>query len=316
MKIQIVSHTIAQNADKLMGRWSIVPYYLRKEGHTLDHVLKQDWKNFFKRYNSFKPDVLITVGPIGAIIGLLRRLGMIHVPVVHDWNDNYKELMGAKWGGWLIGLLEYLAIKLSNAVATPSLYRLEKGVHWGKKENKSIFYVPHGAKDHFFKNYTKMKLPGKHKIKLAYVGQISSYKRVDVLIGALKDADLDLILIGKNALGKEYLKYKNVHFIDELPSDKLPKLLVSADYLVVSEDNDSALKIMEYLALEKNILAPRGKIEYLKKDFPSIQFYSSLEDIPTVLAKTQKKTRSKGKALAWSQAVKNYSSILSKIAKR
>src|SRR4030042_764380 len=92
MRIQIISHTIRENADKLTGRWSLIPFYLRKNGQAVDFVLRNQWLNFLSRYKRFKPDILITSGPVGIFPILFKKMGIIRCPIVHDWNDNYSEV--------------------------------------------------------------------------------------------------------------------------------------------------------------------------------------------------------------------------------
>lgn len=317
MKIQIVSHTIPENVPKLIGRWSIVPFYFSRKKNKVDYILKNEWLSVLSRYWSFKPDIIITIGPVGAVIAFLKKIGIIKVPIVHDWNDNYAELMGEKWGTKFVTFLERYTIRHSDIIITPSVYRLEKAKKLGKRDGKTAFYVSHGAKDHFFKRYKKIKLPGKNAIKIVYVGQISRYKRVDELIKIVKDAQLDLILIGSNTLPENTLSSKNIFFLGEKKSEELPSFLVSADFLVVTEDNDSALKIMEYLALQKPILVPHGKIDYLSKLYPNITFYRSFQEIPVLVRQSRKKLFRKSKKIpSWEESVDYYLAILEKVVKK
>lgn len=316
MKIQIIAHTIPENLNKLMGRWSIIPYYLKKGGNEIDYVLRNEWFSFLFRYKTFKPDIVISAGPIGAMVAFLRRIKIIKKPVVHDWNDDYAELMGNKWGYNLIRGLEIYTIKNSDYIISPAFSRIEQAKKVCNKKKDEVFYIPHGVKRHFLMKCKKRNLPGKNKIKVVYVGSINKQKRADKIIDALKNSDIDLILIGNPELPKEYTKEKNIYFIGEKKSGELPGFLASANCLIVSENNDSALKLMEYLAIGRPILAPKGKISYLTKKYNSIYLYGSFKDLPFLIKKVYNLKTKRNKMLLWEEIGERYNDLLKKLAEK
>ena len=313
MRIQIISHTIKGNTDKLIGRWSIIPHYFRKQGNEVDHILRNEWSNFFERHNKFNPDVLITAGPIGALIGLMRRIGLVKVPVVHDWNDNYTDVFRGPIKSKIAGFLENFAVKSSDAVITPSIYRLNKGKSLGKIENKTIFYLPHGVKEFFFKHHKPINLPGKNKTKILYVGEVAPFKRIHLLIKELNNKPIDFIVIGNIDQSIKAESADNIHFIGKKPSEEVPRYLKSANFLVLTEDNDSALKLMEYLTTNVPILAPEGRLRLMKRYFPRIIIYDNFKSIEKLLKEKSRVGKDNRKPEIWSNTVKKYISILSRL---
>lgn len=310
MKILIISHTIPENASKLEGRWSIIPENLKKKGFILDHVLRNEWSSFYLRYKSFKPDYVIAVGPIGAMIAFYKKIGLLKCPLIHDWNDNYSEIFGGPVERFLAGLMEKYAIKNSDFVITPSMYRYEKGKIWQKRQDR-IYFLPHGVKDHFFKKPKKITLPGTNKKKIIYVGELSKTKSVDKLILSLNDQPADLILIGTEKQEMVSIARKNVYFLGKKRSIEVPNYLAAADYLVLTENNDSALKLMEYLAMGKTILAPTGRLDKFASFEKNIILYGDFEDISKIIGSKRKlKNKHSSYPKTWRKITEMYKNLL------
>ena len=210
---------------------------------------------FLFRYLKFKPDVLISVGPIAFVPTLLKKLKLIRVPHVHDWTDDNVDLNGKKYGITKMALYEYFTIENADYITTPSIYRKERCELWGKK----VFYFPHGV-DEDFDRKEPAKLNG--KVKILYAGEISKRKRVDKLIEAVKYLDCDLYLFGKTNENFKIKVPENVHFMGLVNQRDLPSYLKASDILVLTMDNDSSLKMFEYIKAEKTILGIRGRLNY------------------------------------------------------
>jgi len=312
MKIQLMGHartyhwTIKGSAKKeLIGSGDIIEYYFHKRGYKLDHIRREDWKNFWFRYRKFRPDIIMTSGPIGFLFTLLRKIGIIRVPVVHFWHDNYVETMGDKWGKTFIGFLESFIVKNSDAVITQSLYRYNRCKKLGLK---IFYYIPQGVHKALFKKFKKIKLPGRNKIKLLYTGTISKQKKVDKLIRAVNGKDVDLILIGPEASNYfRKISKDNIYFLGLKRHKEIPSYLKSADILVLTEDNDSSLKFFEYAEVGKPILAPdRGRLKKLSR---YLKIRSEFYNFGNIMQKIKKSIKNKREFLNNSKKVKDWSEI-------
>lgn len=255
MRIQVIGHATEKDPPLKM-RWHWLPLYFEKFGHEVDHILKQDWKYFYFRYLKFKPDVLISVGPIAFIPSLLKTLKLIRVPHIYDWTDDIVDINGSEHGITKMALYEYFAVEHADYITTPSIFKYERCKLWAKK----VFYVPHGV-DESFDEKEPANLNG--KIKVLYAGEQSERKRVDKLIEAVKDTDCELYLFGKTNEEFKNNASSNVHFMGLIPQNELPGYLKAADILVLTADDDCTLKMFEYLKAGKLILGIRGRLNYV-----------------------------------------------------
>lgn len=255
MRIQIISHAREKNPVVKM-RWHWLPIYFEKMGQEVDHILKQEWKYFYFRYLKFKPDVLISVGPIAFIPSVLKKFRLIKVPHVHDWTDDNVDINGKEYGITKMALYEYFTVENADYITTPSMFKFERCKLWDKK----VFYVPHGVDEDFDKK-EPVNLEG--DIKVLYAGEQSRRKRVDKLIEAVRGLNCDLYLLGEP--NNDFMKIAppNVHFLGLIPQKDLPGYLKAADILVLTADDDCTLKMFEYIKTGKAILGLRGRVNYV-----------------------------------------------------
>ena len=256
MRIQIIAHNTEINPDAIKMRWDWLPLYFEEAGHVVDHVLKQDWKYFYLRYLKFKPDVLISVGPIAFIPSLLKKLRLIRVLHVHDWTDDNVDINGMEHGITKMALYEAFTIANADYITTPSVFKKERCELW----DKPVLYIPHGTNPDF-DDVRAGELAG--NIKVLYSGEQSKRKRVDVLIDAVKDIDCELYLFGKTNEKLKKNASKNVHFMGLVKYTELPSYLKAADILVLTADDDCTLKMFEYIKTGKPILGIRGRVNYV-----------------------------------------------------
>ena len=257
MRIQIIAHNTEKEPVVKM-RWHWLPLYFEGKGHEVDHILKQEWKYFYFRYLKFKPDVLISVGPIAFIPSVLKKLRFVRAIHVHDWTDDNVDINGKEHGITKMALYEYFTVENADYITTPSIFKYERCKLWDKK----VFYIPHGVPEDFDEKHP-VELEG--EIKVFYAGEISRRKRVDMLIEAVKGLDCDLYLAGKvsEELRGMWEGMKNVHFLGLIPQNELPRYLKAADILVLTADDDCTLKMFEYIKAGKEILGIRGRLNYV-----------------------------------------------------
>lgn len=257
MRIQIISHNKEKDSDSgFRMRWHWLPLLFEESGHKVDHVLKGDWKYFYFRYLKFKPDVLISVGPIGIMPSLLKKMRLIGVPHIHDWTDDYVDINGRESGITRMAFNEYFTVANADYITTPSVFKKERCELWDKK----VFYIPHGVAPDF-ESKEPAKLDG--RIRILYGGEQSKRKRVDKLITAVKDNDCELYLFGNT--NEEFRKNasQNVHFMGMVNYTEWPRYLKGADILVLTADDDCTLKMFEYIRTGKTILGLRGRVNYV-----------------------------------------------------
>ena len=193
MKVQIITHAEKHyKVTKKFSHWHRIAIELEKKGHKIDFYSKSNWKKFPLNYLKFKPDVIIVAGVIGYYIMKLKRLKIIRKPIIFAWNDYYTEVMGNKWGLSKIAKMEYYLVENADALTSPSKYLVSIGKNLGKK----VYWTEHAVTDDL-DNDDMIRLEGKGRYKILYVGEQSRLKRIDEVIKAVKGLDCDLYMIGK-----------------------------------------------------------------------------------------------------------------------
>lgn len=242
--------------------------YLKKKGHKTIFPYKKGkfWFFFyiFKfliDYIKFRPDIIITFHQVAIIPIIYKKLGLINKPILHYWWDSYTEMMGRVHSPPLLAFIEYYVVKHSDFVVTNS--KLQKSI--ADKLGIKCKYLQIGVEDYFFKKAKKIQLPGKNKFKVLYIGEQIESKGVVSLIKSVKGIKCDLIMLGNINSEFEKIASKNVYFLGFVKHTELPKYIASADITAFPSDQDSALKLFEYLASKKGILAYNGRINYILK---------------------------------------------------
>jgi glycosyltransferase involved in cell wall biosynthesis len=309
MRIQIVSKTKENYKQKKIGRWYHIPEELEKRGNIIKYNTRKDWWKWYVDYLRFKPDVVISTGLVAGIVGFYKQIGLMRKPLVLDWNDSYAEISGAHRGIARTAFLEYNAVSAADAIISPSMYRLSLAKSFGKKG----FYVPHGVGKISDK---KAELPGKYKI--IYVGEQSKHKRVDLLIEAARKVDCDVYLVGNVNEEFKEIAPENCHFPGRIEPEKIFEYINSADVCVITDDNDSTLKMFEYAKAGKAILSFQNRTAYFLKHLENAYLTNDLsEGIRKLRNKTLRKRLEqnikKVKILSWEQVAKEYESTLKRV---
>ncbi len=315
MKIQLIGHAEELDPKSYKMRWHRLPLLFEELGHKVDHILMKDWKKFYFRYLKFKPDVLITVGVIGSFPTFLKRLHLIRIPLVHDWTDDYTDVMGKIHGIDRIAFLEHFIIKNSDFVTTPSRFLQKKCELFGIKAK----YIPHGVNPDFMKGKPH-KLEG--KVKVMYLGSQSRYKMIDKVIEAVKGLNCDLYLLGKVNDEFKKLAGKNVHFLGQVKHTEVPKYLRGADILIFAADDDCTLKMFEYIKAGKAILGLKGRPGYILENNINALLVDDLGNGVRKLIEDKELRRrlsrniKKFEVKTWEEIGKDYLKFLESIIKR
>ncbi len=312
MKILFISHSPKEAIWKYVNSHIIHSINFKRMGYTVSHIPREDWSKISLMCRNFKPDVIISLGVIAGIVAWLRKLHLIKVPqLIYYWADNYEEIMNDKYSKWLIRFLEKSAVKYSDKVISISKYRVERGIkEFGKIKGENIFYLEQGYNKRFLNNAKSKSLPGTNKIKVVYCGGLTKSKgfpQIEDLMN--KIFNIDFIIIGNDA-NKKYPKSKgNVFYLGWKKPEDIYSYLISADFLLVTENNDSSLKLFEYQVLGKPVLTPRGRIsKYL--NLSNCLFYNNFLEIKK-LVKTSRKFQPQ-RIKTWEELSKEMLEIIEK----
>lgn len=316
MKIQIISLTKNDYKERKIGRWYYLPEEFVKQGHKVKYNLRKDWWRWYFDYLTFKPDVVITFGIIGGFVGMLKKIGLIRKPLVLDWNDYYAEIMGKKRGIASIAFLEYLGVSAADLVIAPSKYLVSIAYNMGKK----AFFIDHGVSEYMDSN-AKISINTK-KMKFLYVGELSPYKRTDLVMKAFKDVNAELYLIGEPTKEIEKLALPNTHFLGKMDQKEVVKYINSVDVCIDSQDQDTSLKLREYAYRGKAILGTNGRKAYVFSHMKNIYLADDLREGILYLSKNKKVMESIGKEAKklpifhWSKIAKNYVDLIKEELKK
>ena len=313
MKILLIDQAKKNFREQDYGRWHFIPYYFEKKRQKVTHLTKKDWKKFLFTYLKFKPHIIISTAYAGIIPIFFKKMGIVKCPIVHDWNDYYTEIFGRRIGLAKAAFLENYIIQNSDFLTTPSKYLLEKANIYGKR----IKFIPHGVE-------LNLKLPPaklKGKFKLLYIGEQTTYKRIDRIINAVKGLNCDLYLVGNINESFQKIASKNVHFLGRIPHEEIGAYIKAADVCVITADQEN-LKMHEYAKAGKIILAFKGRIQYffthLKDAYLTEDFRQGIKTLMTntKLRKRLEKNIKIFPTFSWDKVAKDYTLFLKKVLKK
>lgn len=313
MRILILTHGKEATPTTSIMRWDRLPRYFSKK-HEVKLILKGNWPSFYYQYLKFRPDIVVSVGVIGFLPAFLKKLRLIRAPIVHDWTDQYTEVMGRKYGIDKIAFIEYFIIKNTKNITTPSKALVRKSELLGKNAE----FIPHGIDFEVF-SAEPAKLEG--ALKAVYVGSMNHYKQTKKIIDAVRGIQCDMYLVGKSDEPLKELP-ANVHYVGAVPSKDVPKYLKAADILIHTPNDDSTLKIYEYLAAKKPILALNGRIAYLlrhrEEAYLTDDLHQGLKELisDNALMAAIKKNAGRIKLYSWDEIGELYISYLKKILEK
>ena len=318
MKIQIVNYSPADHKSSgKKGAWHRIAIEMEKKGHKIDFITKEKWPTFYLRYLKFRPDIIIITHMIGYFVVKLKKLGLIRCPILFAWQDHYTEVMGRKWGISRIAKIENYIGENADIITTPSTFRTQINKLLGLK----TIHIQHGITENI--KQIKAKKLSEKRLKFIYLGEISKYKNVDNIINAFKNKKAVLYLLG-SLTNKEIIKNlpKNVKFLGFKKHEEAISYVKGCDIAINANDQDTSLKMYEYLACGKPILAPRGRIVYTltpgKECFICDDFSKGVDYLikhPKVVNELSKNAK-KFKNITWKQNAEQQLAVIYKLLKQ
>lgn len=238
-------------------------FYFKKTGHKVKWIGKTDLKGLLKIKDINNYDVMIVTRVFSFIPILLKKMNLIKIPIIHYWADDYFS-SGGFGGSYLRGKGENWIVKNADYNFTVSKYREKKAKKLGVEEVK---FFPHGVINEFDKIESSKDL--KEKIKVVYGGKINKKKGIDKIIKIAKsNKNVKFYLFGEIESNMEdYLKNKpeNVCIKGHVPHKNLISYYKAADILILATNNDSTLKMYEYIKAKKPILSLNNRVGHVLK---------------------------------------------------
>jgi glycosyltransferase involved in cell wall biosynthesis len=258
----------------------LIDYYTRESGRHVDDALTvtftpvrkpsmasrglSECAKLFrpgKRYKIVVASGDCYIGLLGLVIARLTR-----ALFVFDVYDKYDEFETYR----RIGPFDPLRFLLSRSdVVTFASHALEKEVGW---RCRRTFVVPNGIDTGAFHEMDKH--ASRQTLGLSpapalvgYFGGMETFRGVDDLIAAVEIVrqtrpDVEMVLAGR-ANPKLDLDRSWIHYLGDLPFDRIPTALAACDVLAIPYrrsaflDMASSCKIAEYLAARRPIVATR-----------------------------------------------------------
>ena len=235
---------------------NILQYYWEEKGAKIFGIGKYNLHKFYIEYLRFNPDIIVTSWVPAAFVPVFfKKLGLVKCPIVHRWEDYYVEMM-TNYPSFLVGFMEKFTAKNADYIITVLKTRETEA----RKMGKTTFLLPYGitARDSKKSDLDLSKLKTKKgNLIVIYSGSQERWKRVDRIINAVKGEKCDLFLIGTPNPENQKLaeEHKNIHFMGFRDSTELSSILKQADILVNTADHDMCMKFLDYISVNKPILA-------------------------------------------------------------
>jgi len=225
------------------------------------------------------PDVVVLnyPSPYTGLLGLLE--GKIwKKPIVLDFNDliaqysiNLIKINKNSFKAKLLILIQHYIIKNSNKVIAQTRFITRYTVSLGVSEKK-IAIIPNGVDTKNFHSHrfnaaqVKTKLGLSNEKLCVYCGRLDDWAGINIIsklcdIARTKKLNAKFVLVGSRA--ENVVDKENVIFLGEIPYEKIPSILTTADVILVPFPNNevshaaSPLKLFEGMAMQKPIIASK-----------------------------------------------------------
>lgn len=297
------------------GTYAIL-HYLRAFGHEvtfLDRKVAANPLRLYRRVAHICPDVVLAQHWSAVILGCLRRCGWVRCPVVHAWDDYYAEQ--TRIPTRLAWPFEVMGVQWMDHVTTVSRYNQHLAERW----SVPCTFIPHGTHEPAHETATRLESV---RMKVVYLGDQSSYKRVGDLVESVRGLACDLFMVGRPNPDLRRVAPGNVHFTGPVPAEEVQAVLAQADVLANPSDQDSNFKFFEYIRAGKPILGVKGRAEYAFRNGEDALLVDDLRaglerlirepDLRRRLAENVKKRE----WLTWEQAVRRLERVLLDVAGR
>lgn len=226
-------------------------------------IKKQNGTDFiYERYAMF------------GIAGVLaaRRSGIPLILEVNDatFIDRIRDLKLKR----IARLMEKYVFRKSDAIVTISTHFKKLIAETGIPEEK-IVVIPNAANPETFSptlspQHVRDKYGIGDKLVIGYIGSMASYQKVDNLLSVADEItarhrDVVFLLVGdETRLDKKWRKYvngdeKKIVFTGKVPHSDIPRYIAAMDIVALPHSNlhGSPMKIFEYMAMGKAIVAPK-----------------------------------------------------------
>ena len=252
------------------------------------------------------------------------------IPIILEVNEasGLDEVTGQVLVG-LASKIEKKVFKMADAIVVVSDFLKRHIRRMGINEDK-IYVIPNAVNLELFNpNNIKDELRGKlnmdNKLVIGFVGIFLPWNDLELLIDVFKEIcleepNLHLLLVGDGPL-RSYLERKvhreglkdKVSFTGRVNYEDIPKFIHTMDVCVIPGSNEyrSPMKLFEYMAMAKPIVAPRLKPikEIIKDNVDGLLFNpedrTSLKGTIVSLVKDDLKRQRVGKMAR--EMIKNYS---------
>lgn|SRR3989338_7900597 len=284
MKILVITHDkYPYYRQKKKMRWTRLPYHFSQLGHKVRYVTKREWLLYPVIYSVFRPDVVISAGKIAGLITAMHHK-------VKFVNNLLKKTL------FVNDLTDHphfyisdkrirFIVKNHDLVTTPTLYNLEK---YSCDE-----LIPNGS------DFKPMKAIIKYDA--CYIGQVHDFYNVKKLEQDCRKAKIKLDVV------------------TGLSSEEVPRHVAASRVCVYTISWDSSLKITDYAAMGKPVVAVKPNISE-KIGYPAYYCKDLVKGIkyllanPTIAQKLGRKNRAWFIKYTgtWKEQAKKYLNVLEK----
>lgn len=212
----------------------------------------------------------------GAVISRLK-----HIPLVLEVNElSGYERVRTQVFVKICSTIEKIVLRQSVIVISVSDFLNNEITGKIDKEKTQVVTIPNGVPEKWLKrtcnNDTLDSLRNKYNLQsrkiICFVGSLVHWHNFDLLLNAVKDVqkeipDAAIIFLGEGPF-KDYIieksaklgmKKDSVLLLGYIPHSDIPDYLFLSDITVIPETNDyrSPIKMFEYMAMAKIVVAPR-----------------------------------------------------------